>query len=113
MRIAISATGKTVADQVAEVFGRCDYFVIIETKDKQIEKTEVITNDNTGQMSGAGMATAQLMAENKIDVVVAQNIGPRALDVLKQFNIAIYQGSGIIKEVVQKYLDGQLKEIKD
>ena len=113
MKIAISSTGKTVNDKIAEVFGRCAYFIIAEIKDKQIEKTEVIANDNTEQMSGAGIATAQLMAKKNINVVITQNMGPRALDVLKQFNIAIYQGSGIIKEAIQDYIDGKLKEIKN
>jgi len=33
------------------------------------------------------------------------------LDVLNQFNIGIYLGEGIIKDVLQEYIDGKLKKI--
>ena len=94
MKIAISSIDKNIESNVSDVFGRCPYFIIAEIKDDKIEKTEAIKNESTDQMSGAGISTAQLMAEKDVNVVITGNVGPRALDVLKQFNIGIYFGEG-------------------
>ena len=101
MKIAISSTGKKLTDDVSEVFARCPYFIIVEIENQKIEKFEVIKNESENQMSGAGISAAQLMAEKNVNAVITGNVGPRAFDVLKQFNIEIYTGSGAIKKVLQ------------
>lgn len=112
MKIAVSSTDKTIDDSVSDVFGRCPYFIITEIKNQEIEKVEVVENKSTDQISGAGISAAQLMAEKNVNAVITGNVGPRALDVLKQFNIEIYYGSGSIKEVLRKFIDGKLKRIE-
>ncbi len=111
MKIAVSSTDKNIESNVSDVFGRCPYFVIAEIKDNKIEKTEVVKNEGTDQMSGAGISTAQLMAEKNVNAVITGNVGPRALDVLNQFNIEIYAGEGIVKDVLQNFIDKKLKKI--
>jgi len=112
MKIAVSSTGKEIKSNVSAVFGRCPYFIMAEIKNQKIERTEVIENKSTDQMSGAGISAAQLMAEKKINAVITGNAGPRALDVLRQFNIEVYYGDGAIKEVWQEFIDGKLKKIE-
>ena len=112
MKIAISSTGEKLTDNVSEVFARCPYFIIAEIKNRKIEKTEIIKNESTDQMSGAGISAAQLIAEKNVNAVITGNVGPRALDVLRQFNIKIYSGSGAVKEVLQEFIDGKLKKIE-
>jgi len=111
MKIAISSIDKNIDGNVSDVFGRCPYFIIIEIKDQKIEKTEVLENENINQMGGAGISTAQLMAEKDINVVITGNVGPRALNVLKQFNVEVYFGKGVVKNVLQEFIDGKLKKI--
>lgn len=108
MKIAISSTGKELSDNVAELFGRCPYFVIAEIENGEVAKADAIKNDNENQASGAGMSAAKLLAENDINVVIARTIGPRAMDVLRQFNIEVYNGEGLVKEVIQKFIDKKL-----
>jgi predicted Fe-Mo cluster-binding NifX family protein len=57
------------------------------------------------------MAAAQLLAEKNIDAVIAKSVGPRALDVLKQFNIEVCNGEGAVKDVLQKFIDKKIKKI--
>ena len=108
MKIAISSTGRELSDSVAELFGRCPYFVIAEIENGKIVKADAIKNDNENQASGAGMSAAKLLAENDVNVIIARTIGPRAMDVLRQFNIEVYTGEGIVKEVIQKFIDKKL-----
>ncbi|GAI10269.1 unnamed protein product [marine sediment metagenome] len=112
MKIAVSSTNKNIESSVSDVFGRCSYFIIVEIKNQKIGKTEAIENKGIDQMSGAGISAAKLMAEKDVNAVITKNIGPRAMDVLKQFNIAVYSGDGVIKEVLQEFIDKKLKEIE-
>jgi len=108
MKIAVSSTGKNLTDSVSEVFARCPYFIIAEIENQEIKRFEAMKNESENQMGGAGISAAQLMAEKNINAVITKNVGPRALDVLKQFNIGIYYGDGAIKKVLQEFIDGKL-----
>jgi len=111
MKIAVSVKEKNLSGEVSDVFGRSPYFVIAEIENGEIKKTEIIENKNADQMGGAGISTAQLMAEKNVNAVITGNVGPRALDVLKQFNIAIYYGDGKVEEILQKFIDGKLEKM--
>ena len=112
MKIAISSTTQNIDGKIDEVFGRCPYFIIAEIEDGKIGEVEAIKNESTDQASGAGISAAQLVAEKKASVVITGNIGPRALDVLNQFNILIYSGSGTVKKVLQDFIDKKLDKIE-
>ena len=111
MKIAISATDKNIESNISDVFGRSPYFVIAEIENGEIKKTEIIENEATRQMGGAGISAAQLIAEKDVKAVITGNLGPRALDVLSQFNIEIYYGEGTIEKVLQEFIKGNLKKI--
>jgi len=111
MKIAISSTGKGINNNVDGVFGRCPYFIVAKVEDKKIVKIEAIKNISAQKLDGAGISAAQAVVEKGVDVVITGNVGPRALDVLKQFNVKVYNGSGSIKEVLQKFLHNKLEKI--
>ena len=111
VKVAISSMDKNINGNVADVFGRCSYFIIAQVEQGKIGETKVIENGNINQISGAGVSAAQLIAEQKVEAVISKNMGPRAVDVLTQFNIEIYSGEGAIKEVLQKFIDKKLKKI--
>ena len=110
MKIAISSSGGKLTDNVSEVFARCPYFVITEIENGKIQTTEVIENKIANQLGQAGISVAQLMAEKDIKAVITKNIGPRALDVLNQFQIGVYVGEGSVEKVLQEFTDGKLKK---
>jgi predicted Fe-Mo cluster-binding NifX family protein len=111
MKIAISSTGKNLESEVDARFGRCNYFLIVNVKDKKIKNFKAIENIAKAQMGGAGIRAGEIVAKEKVDVVITVNLGPRAFSVFEQFGIKIYQGNGKIKKVVQDFLNGKLKEL--
>jgi predicted Fe-Mo cluster-binding NifX family protein len=111
MRIAVSSAGENIESKVSDVFGRCPYFIIAEINNDKIEKIKAIKNENTDQSRGAGVLTAQLMAEKDVKAVITGNVGPRALDILKQFSIEVYSGEGAIADVIQGFIGKKLKKI--
>jgi predicted Fe-Mo cluster-binding NifX family protein len=104
MKIAISSVGQNLEDAVADVFGRCPYFILAEVEDQKIVKTEVLKNESGNQNSGAGIAAVQLITDNGVEVVIAKNVGPKAMEALKKFNIQVYNGNGTITEAVRDFI---------
>ncbi len=112
MKVAISSEGKDLNSNVSEMFGRCPYLLIVEIKEGKTKKIEAMENIGANQMGGAGISAAQRVAEKDVNAVITGNIGPKGLDVLKQFGIEVYNGDGLVKEVLQNLIDGKLKKIQ-
>jgi predicted Fe-Mo cluster-binding NifX family protein len=113
MKIAISSTGKDLESDVDARFGRCSYFLIVEIENKKIKNFKAIENTGKDQAGGAGITAGEIVAKQKVDAIITVNLGPRAFSVFEQFKIKAYQGEGKIKEVVQKFLNGKLREISN
>jgi len=113
MKIAVSATGSSLDANVDPRFGRCSYFIIVETEGNEIKGHEVVSNEAVQAMRGAGIQAAQTVANKGAEVLITGNIGPNAFNVLSQTGIKVVTGvSGKVSEVVKKYLKGELKETK-
>ncbi len=111
MKIALSSSGKSINSNLSETFGRCPYFLIVEIENKEIKKMEVVENIIRNQTGGVGVSVAQMIVEKGVDVLITKNVGPRALDVLEQFKVDIFNGSGSAEENIQKFIEGKLKKL--
>ncbi len=89
MKIAVTSTGPTLDDNVEARFGRCPYFLIIDTDTMQVEAIE---NPNIALGGGAGIQSAQLMSEKGVTTVLTGNCGPNAFDVLGQAGTQVIVG---------------------
>ena len=63
MRICITSEGDNLDSKVDPRFGRCRYFVIIDTDTIEFE---AICNPNIDAMGGAGIQSGQLISEKKV-----------------------------------------------
>jgi predicted Fe-Mo cluster-binding NifX family protein len=108
MKICISSTGENLDAVVDQRFGRCQYFLIIDT---ETMKVKVISNESTLASGGAGIQAAQIVTKEGVDSVISGNIGPNAFSILQAAGIKIYTGAeGTIKEAIENYKKGKLKE---
>jgi predicted Fe-Mo cluster-binding NifX family protein len=108
MKICITSEGKTLDSRVDPRFGRCQYFIIVETDTLEFE---AIQNPNIEAMGGAGIQSAQLVASKKVCAVLTGNVGPNAFQTLSTAGIDIYTGvSGSIKEAIEAYKSGKLNK---
>ena len=111
MKVAISSTGKDLNAPLDPRFGRCPYFVIVETEDMTFE---VLTNDAGAQGGGAGIQAAGQVASKKVDAVITGNCGPNAVQTLNAAGIQLYSGqAGTIREVVERFKRGGLNPTTD
>ena len=89
-------------------FGRCPYFVVVDSETLEFNSFE---NDSGSASHGAGIQAAQIVANTGAKVVITGNVGPKAFSVLSAARIKVITGvSGVIREVVNKYNSGELKE---
>jgi len=110
MKIAVTASQDSVDSPIDMRFGRCPYYVIFETENKNIKGHEIVKNTAGTQMRGAGITAAQLVANKGVKVIITGNIGPKAYGVLSSTGIKIVTNvSGNVKDAVEKYLKGELE----
>jgi predicted Fe-Mo cluster-binding NifX family protein/ferredoxin len=101
MKIAVTSTGPSLDDNVEARFGRCPYFLIIDTDTMQFEAIE---NPNIAIGGGAGIQSAQLMSEKGVTVVLTGNCGPNAFNVFGQAGIQVIVGvSGAVRNAVEQF----------
>lgn len=107
MKIAISSSGNTLDDMVDPRFGRCAYFVIVETDDMSVE---VFDNESISLGGGAGIQAAQFVANKGAEAVITGNCGPNAVQTLSASHIKIYVGqSGTVREVIERFKNGEIE----
>ncbi len=106
MKVAVTSKGMTLDDQVDPRFGRCANFVIVETNDMSVE---AVANQNASAGGGAGIQSAQLIADKDAKVVLTGNCGPNAFRTLEAAGIEVVIGAGgTVREAVEHYRAGKL-----
>ena len=111
MKICVTAQGDNLDSQVDPRFGRCPYFIIVDTDTSEFE---AIQNPNVSGMGGVGVQSGQFMSEKQVKAVLTGNVGPNAFRTLQTAEIDIITGiSGSVKEAVEKYKSGGLKPTDD
>jgi len=109
MKIAVSATAPHLNAALDPRFGRCQYFLIVDSESMEFEAIE---NPAITAPGGAGIQAAQLIAEKDADAVITGNCGPNAYQVLSASGIPVFLGaSGSVRDVVEAYRKGRLSPI--
>ena len=104
MKIAVTSTGPTLNDNVEARFGRCAYFLIVDTDTMQMDALE---NPNIALGGGAGIQSAQLMSEKGVTAVLTGNCGPNAFNVFGQAGVRVIVGvTGSVRNAVEQFKAG-------
>lgn len=109
MRVAVCSTGDSLDAMADPRFGRCAYFLIVDTDTLAFETVE---NVAAMQGQGAGIAAAQIVASKGVEAVVAGNFGPNAFQGLNAGGIKIYTSmGGTVRQAIEALKAGQLQPI--
>jgi len=104
MKIAVTATGPSLDDQVEARFGRTPYYLFIDSETMEFE---AIQNPNVAAGGGAGIQSAQLMSDHDVKYVLTGNCGPNASQVFGAAGIQVIVGvAGIIRQAVEQFKAG-------
>ncbi len=86
MRIAITSTGETLESEVDPRFGRCAYFIIVETDTMDFE---AIPNQFAMAAQGAGIQAAQFIISKGVRKIVSGDFGPNSAGILSSAGIEL------------------------
>ena len=107
MKIAVSSTGTDLGSPIDPRFGRCAYFLIVETDDMSFE---ACNNENIALGGGAGIQSAQFVSSKGAKVVLTGSCGPNAVQTLAAAGIELFVGrTGTVKEAIEAYKNGALR----
>ena len=106
MRVCITSAGPGLDSEMDSRFGRCQYFLFVDPQSRAVEASE---NPNIGASGGAGIQSAQFVANKGVEAIVTGQVGPNAFTTLQAAGIKILVGaSGKARDVLEKYNKGQL-----
>ncbi|MBN1324085.1 MAG: NifB/NifX family molybdenum-iron cluster-binding protein [Methanotrichaceae archaeon] len=109
MKICITAGGTGLEAPVDPRFGRCAFFVYVDTESMAVES---VPNESAGAASGAGIQAAQNVARKGASVVITGNLGPNAIQTLKGAGVEAYQAQGMtVGDAVERFKRGELSPL--
>ncbi|MEM3219723.1 MAG: NifB/NifX family molybdenum-iron cluster-binding protein [Thermoplasmata archaeon] len=110
MRICFATSGTGgLKDFVSLQFGRCPTFTIVDAEKEEIKNVSIIQNPGSFAGSGAGIQAAQLIINEKCNVVIAGSIGPNSFQVLSMNGIDMRESPAItVEESIKMFFEGKL-----
>jgi predicted Fe-Mo cluster-binding NifX family protein len=90
MKIAIASEGKEIESEVSSRGGRAPYYLIFKKK----KLLETIKNPFAVGSGGAGWSVAYMLAERKVELVIAGQIGKNMEIALKEKEIKFKEKPG-------------------
>ena len=104
MKIAVSSSGKNLDSQIDPRFGRCAYFLIVDTDDMNFEAFD---NESIALGGGAGIQAAQFVASKGAKAILTGNVGPNAVKTLGAAGVEVFVGqNGTVREALERYKGG-------
>lgn len=108
MRIVVTANGADLDASASPIFGRCPWYLFVDTDTMEVEATE---NPAVGAAGGAGIQAAQFVVERGAEAVLTGNVGPNAFDVFQSARVPVYLiADSSAREAVNAYKADQLPE---
>jgi len=106
LKVAVSSSGRDLESAVDPRFGRCPYFVVVDTESMAFE---AVPNSSIGAAHGAGIGAAQLVASTGAKAVLTGNVGPNAFSALSAAGLRVLTGvAGTVRDAVERFKRGEL-----
>ena len=107
MKVAVSSSGTNLDSQIDPRFGRCAYFIIVNTDDMSFEAFD---NEAIALGGGAGIQSSQFVVSKGAGAIITGNVGPNAVHTLSAAGVNIFPGqTGSVRDAVERYRTGEIK----
>jgi predicted Fe-Mo cluster-binding NifX family protein len=97
MKIGVASTGGSLDAQVSEQFGRCPWFLVV---DSETFAFEAFLNFASAMAGGAGPGAVKQLVDRGAQVVLAGKLGPRAEQALNAAGVRHAEASGKVRAAV-------------
>ena len=90
IRVAVATNNQDgLDDTVSDVFGRAKTFTLLDIVNNQITNIHFLENSAADFHHGAGPIAVKMLVDNKVNVVIANQLGFGASELLKDHNIKL------------------------
>ena len=110
IRVAVATNNKKgIEDTVSEVFGRAKTFTLLDITTNKITNIQFLENCATNYHHGAGPIAVKMLVDNKVNMVIANQLGLGAYELLKQHEIKIVpiEPGTKVEEAVKQAIQNQ------
>ena len=108
MIIAISSSGINIGSNIYAKFERCNFFLIVDLDENTALPMKNISRERPREIGGK---VGHLIAKLGINSIITTDIGPRAFEIFRQYDIKIYRAEGLIEDAIKQFKLGKLTEI--
>ncbi len=109
MKLAITGGIPQIETQLERRFGRCAYFIVVDTETRA---WEAFPNPAADARGGAGTQAAQFLANQRVEAVVSGHFGPNAFAALDAASIHMYSAQeGQVETLVDDFLAERLVRV--
>ena len=98
MKVAIASTGNTLDSNIDSSFGRCAWFIIIDTESGGME---FIPNNNRDREEHVGRVAVELVSLRNVSMIVSGDFGQKIKPMLDSMHIQMV----VIKDSQKKIND--------
>jgi predicted DNA-binding protein (UPF0251 family)/predicted Fe-Mo cluster-binding NifX family protein len=107
-KLAVSSEGPTLEDLVDPRFGRAGGFVLVDTETMSVEYIE--NGQSQAMAHGAGIQSAERIANAGAQVVLTGYVGPKAFQALSAAGVKVGQDLGemTVGQAVERFKSGQV-----
>ncbi len=112
MKIAVTAQGDDLTSEVDSRFGRTRNIIIYDTHSNDFQVHDNSINLNATQ--GAGIQTAQNIANLGAEATITCNLGPNAFKTLKAADIKVYLcDKTTVQHALEMFQQNKLEEMTE
>jgi len=105
MKILFPSTGENLDSEMDNRFARANWFVVVDTETME---SYALRNGEKEGGHGVGRVVAQYVMDAGVDMVVAPQIGPKAMSALESAGVRTITGkNGIIRRIVEDIVADQ------
>jgi predicted Fe-Mo cluster-binding NifX family protein len=105
MKIVFPSIGESLDSEMDSRFARADWFVVVDTETME---TYALRNGEKQGGHGVGRVVAQVVVDAGADMVVAPQVGPKAMEALERAGVKVITGkSGKIRSILKEIMADQ------
>jgi predicted Fe-Mo cluster-binding NifX family protein len=97
MRIAVATLKKRETSQISVQAGRAPYYLIFN---ENFELLETVSNPFKRGGGGAGFGVVKMLADKKVDTVIAGGFGKNMIETLTERGIKYLEATGDVKKAL-------------
>jgi len=108
MKVAVTAKGTHLSDEVDPRFGRAPYILIVDTESMEYEAVD--NSSNVNAFKGAGIQAATMVAEKGAEVLLTGYCGPNAFRTVQAAGMKVVSDiTGTVDQAVKIFLSGKVQ----